>query len=437
LPPILIRWFPSLVGLAVFAAMAILFRVDPARYLAILHVVGIHPWHYPFIDSGFMYAMKRCWLAGVDVYRSVPCDVVPGNKMAYSPLWQRLPFLPTQDSARVPVGVASDLLLLLSVGLLPAMRTGREAAILALAMPSTMVCFALERNNIDVWIYLLIVAGGLVLTRTPRLRGAAYAIFAAAGLLKYYPFALFGLAFREALWRCLAILAAIVIAILLFWLTFHAELREEFANIPAGSPFTDMVGIANFPIAIGDFARYSARINPLWATLLQGGCRLFLTILVFAAAIRLARRPGFEETLAGLAAHDRLWLVLGCLVMGGCYLLGQNVGYRGIYLLIVLAGLLALCRAVPERRLLEELTAVTMTILPILWMEGLRHGVDLALASAGADGDTRHAVKGIAWAVREALWLNLERLMLAIVIVDLWRSRALADLLKTAVLRRS
>ena len=174
-----------------------MYRLQIVTYLNILYFIGLDPWHYPFLDSEFMYAMKNCWQRGIDVYQAVPCDVVPGNKMAYSPLWQRLPFLPTEPSARVPIGLATDLLWLLSLALLPPARAWWEAALLSLATLSSMVCFALERNNIDVWIYLLIVVGVLLFIRSGAARALGYAVFLAAGLLKYYPFVLFGLALEQ------------------------------------------------------------------------------------------------------------------------------------------------------------------------------------------------------------------------------------------------
>ena len=70
--------------------------------------------------------------------------------------------LPSDTAARVPIGVTTGLLLLISIAWLPPARSCRDAVLLSLATVSTMVWFALERNNIDVWIYLLIFVGGPV-----------------------------------------------------------------------------------------------------------------------------------------------------------------------------------------------------------------------------------------------------------------------------------
>jgi hypothetical protein len=435
----LLRFVPTIVGLIAFGLMTMLYLYDARLYLSILQFIGINPWSYPFIDSEFMYAMKHCWAQGVDVYQSVPCDVVPGAKMAYSPLWQRLPFLPADKGARVPVGLATDLLLLLSIAFLPPARTLRDAALLSLATVSTMVCFALERNNIDVWIYLLVISGGFLFVRPGATRGVAYVAFMMAGLLKYYPLVLFGLALKERPTRMLLIAALSVAGLAIFVTVFWSELLEELPNIPTNSPYADMVGIANIPIAISQIAATNPSLGPRAPALTALSLRVLLTALVVGWAIISARRPGFNLAIDRLAETDSVLLVVGCLVMGGCYLLGQNVGYRGIYLLIVLSGLLALCRAIDDPKLRSKLETVTLLIVPMMWMEGVRYWIILNLDSLSAPPVVRFFAEILAWLLREVLWFNLECVMLAVLIAYAVHSatgRSVRSLVRRLVLRR-
>lgn len=417
-----LRFTPALVGLAAFGLMMLLYRLNLFLYFKILFFIGLRPWNYPFIDSEFMYAMKNCWQHGVDVYQSVPCDVVPGNKMVYSPLWQRLPFLPTETSARVPVGLATDLLWLLSLTLLPPARTWREAGLLSLATLSTMVCFALERNNIDVWMSLLISAGVLLVMRPGMARTIGYAAFLLAGLLKYYPLFLFGIALKERPARFILTAAISVSAVAIFVVQFWPELVAEFPNIPSGSPFGDLVGLINLPLAVVQVGWIDDPLSPHDRALMILGLRLLLTALVFVSAIGLARRPGFGAAFARLRETDATWLVAGCLVMGGCYGLTQNIGYRGIYLLPVLSGLLALCRACEHGALKSRLVATAVTIVPIMWMEALRHWASLLLEDAPVSPYFRHIAASTMWFARELLWLNLERVLIAVLLVFAIRS---------------
>ena len=409
-----LRFIPTLVGLIAFGLLATLYVLATPLYLAILFFIGIDPWSYPFLDGQFMYAMKHCWEHGVDIYKSVPCDVVPGNKMAYSPLWPRLPFLPDDTTARVPIGLATDVLLLLSICVLPPVKTVREAALLTLATLSTMVCFALERNNIDVWMYLLIVIGVLLFIQSGAMRCLAYFVIFTAGLLKYYPLALMLLAIRELHARFLLIAALSSVGLAVFATVFWSELLQELPNIPAGSPFADLVGIANMPLASAQVAAPLIRLGPQGQAIIALSLRLALTALVLGRAIMLAGHPAFAASIDRVARTDTVWLVTGCLTMGACYLLGQNVGYRGIYLLIVLSGLLALCRACEAGRLRSYLVISTIIVVPIMWMEGARGWVALLLK------DSPLPVKAVSacllWITRELLWLNLECVLLAVVI---------------------
>lgn len=404
--PAFLRFVPSAVGLIAFAAMALLYQWNDALYLKILKVVGIAPWPYPFLDGEFMYAMKKCWLQGVDVYKAVPCDVVPGNKMAYSPLWQRLPMLPSDTGARAPIGLVTDVLLLLSISFLPPARSWRDVALLSLATLSTMVCFALERNNIDVWVYLLIFAGGLSFRSSFLSRCVSYLLFMLAGLLKYYPMVLFFMALRERPRRVWIIAFCSFAVLTLFVLTFWQELREALPNVPVGSPFGDLVGVVNIPLVISDLSWPTPESGEI-ARLLS---RLGLTAVVVIYAYRLAARPDFAASFARLPESESVWLVIGCLVMGGCYLLIQSVGYRGVYLLPVLSGLLALRNVSKGTELHNELGRVAVAVVAIMWMEGLRLWATTLALKLGVSP----SIGALYWLFREILWLYLARVMIAV-----------------------
>jgi len=417
LRPIALRFAPAVVGLATFGLMATLYARHITLYLKILHFVGLDPWDYPFIDGDFIFGMKACWQMGIDVYRTLPCDIVPGNKMAYSPLWQRLPLLPTTHAARNPVGLTTDLLLLLSLTLLPPTRTWREVALMSLATISPMVCFALERNNIDVWIYLLIVAGVWLFMRPRVGRNIAYGAFLLAGLLKYYPFVLFALALKERPARLLAICTICMTVLAVFIVIFWSELLEAVPNIPAGWPSANFEGLVNLPLAFVGLTWPEGTMPGHERTLIILAIRLLLTALVIAWAATLAMRPGFAEAMARLPQADATWLVAGCVVMGGCYALAQNNGYRGIYLLIAISGLLALRRASDAPELRATLASLITMIVPIMWMDALRYWASLILHAAPIGEGMRIELSFVVWLVGELLWLNLERLLIAVMLV--------------------
>lgn len=414
----LIAFIPALVGLIAFALLGGLYVMAPQAYLSVLEFVGIKPWAHPFIDSEFMYAMKRCWLAGVDVYRAVPCDVVPGNRMAYSPLWQRLPFLPSDKRFTIPIGIGTDLLLILSIMLLPPVRSLREAGMLSLAMISTMVVFALERNNIDVWIYLLIVLGGVLLARRERSM-TGYGVFLFVALLKYYPVVCLGLALKERPKRLAIITAISAATILVFAVTFHDELAKSFANVPVGSPFTDMIGAVNLPRATVVFAGQLGYLRADQGPAVEAALRLLVIGFVGAGGVLLALRRDFRHAFEGLSGVERRWLVLGALLVAGCYVAIQNVGYRGVFLLIVLSGLFPLVRLTGGSAIKERLVFTAVSIVPLMWMEGLRHWTDLFVAAAKLPPQAGSSLTIFVWLGRELLWLNLAQVLVGVLFVFL------------------
>jgi hypothetical protein len=405
---------PVLVGFAAMALLTAAYLAAPGLYQEALKLLMGNPYDHPFIDSEFMYAMKLCWQQGVDVYRSVPCDIVPGNRMAYSPLWQRLPFLPTDKEAyRVPVGLATDLLLILSLLVMPRARTTREAVLLSLALLSPMAVFALERNNIDVWMFLLIAAAILLLAHGTAARLAAYGLILAAGLLKYYPFALFLLALRERPRNLvmIGIAASAALAAFVWW--FLPELRASFANIPAPSPVGNGWSILDGPRVAALI--FTGEPDGESSTVLVTALRVLLTAFLVAGAIRRAGDPAFGEALAGMPARSRDWLVAGCIVVAGCYFAGPNLNYRGIYLLPVVAGLVAFAAAAPEEALRARIRLWTTLVVVVMWMPFVERAPETIARITGFQTFAMPA-HWTFWLIRELLWCGLARFLLAIVI---------------------
>lgn len=250
----------------------------------------------------------------------------------------------------------------------------------------------------------------------------AYIVFMIAGLLKYYPFLLFGLALKERPTRTWLIATLSATGLAVFVVIFWGELMEALANIPVASPFGDAVGIVNLPRALARAMAAVIEMGPRGQASLTLLFRFLLTVVVVKWAIGLAGRSAFVAAVVRLSERDSIWLVVGCLVMGGCYLLTQNVGYRGIYLLIVLIGLLALRRASDDPAVSSEVSRMALLTPLIMWMEGIRLWVRLLVETIAAPTVVYQFVIVLIWLVRELLWLNLERVLLAVLLVVAARS---------------
>ena len=409
------RTIPSAFSISIFFVFGLLYLYNKNEYNILLKYAGISPYNHPFIDSEFMYAMKKCWLAGVNVYQAVPCDVVPGNKMAYSPLWPRLPFLPSDNRSTVVIAVATNLLLLGSISVFSNLRRFVDIFVLCTASISTMVIFAIERNNIDVWIFDGLFLSMLLIQRSGILKAAGYGLMTAAMLLKYYPAILFAVALKERPRTLLLITLAAASALAGFAAVFWSEIAQELHNIPGGSPFNDAVGLENGPrFAVmlitgktADEAGGSSALGLAQRALLAAG-------IVTVAAVR-ARQPALQRALRAMGRRQALWLVFGCIVMGGCYAVGQSVGYRGIYLLPVVAGFLALARRSADAACGTSAFITACLCVAAMWAEGLRTSLPAAMRALHLGDALVLQMQVATWVGRELVWIVIETAMASVV----------------------
>jgi hypothetical protein len=131
------------------------------------------------------------------------------------------------------------------------------------------------------------------------------------------------------------------------------------------------------------------------------------------AALAICRRlllfAELRAAIAELPDAERVFMVIGSAVIAGCFFAGQSIGYRGIFLLLVMPGLLALSRAGSrERRALCLGSAIVIVLL--MWGECLRQALD------GGFGF---------WLLRELGWWWSVSLMLALVAAFLRESPVL------------
>ncbi|MBV9736516.1 MAG: hypothetical protein JO209_11480 [Acidisphaera sp.] len=333
-----------LAALLAFALAAGLYRYAPGAYSALLRLFGVpeQPFGYPFLDTQFVLAQIDCWRRGIDVYVVNPCDAL-GRLHDYSPLWLRLP-LPTGLGWSDRFGLLVDLGFLLSLFFLPRPATRLDGALLLAATLSQVTAFGLERGNTDLLIFALAVAAGRLWLRAPALRAAGYAVVFGAGLLKFFPLVLFVVALRERLRDMLAIALAGCAGLVGFVLAYHAELRKLAPNIAGPNYFGDMFGATILPHGAAIAASVLLGWAPAW---LPGALLALLCAASLGGAARLAGDAGFAGADARLLPRTRLFLVMGALLVCGCFFAHASIRYRAVFLLFALPGLLALGRGMP------------------------------------------------------------------------------------------
>jgi hypothetical protein len=388
-------------GLTLLGVFAALYAVDHPLYDAIITAMGIVPFRYPFLDWEYIANVAACWKRGIDVYVENPCDVL-GRTHAYSPLWLRATFVPTGPLWRNIIGTGLDVSFFLSLFLLFKPANWKEVAIFALACTAPMVVFALERANVDVLLFLMIVAAGLLSTGPIGSRILSYAILLFAGLLKFYPLAALVTALRERPRTFFSIALVCIVVFLAFLYDFRDELAAMSRNIPRGSAGSDRFGAPNllngFAVALQRFAPNIA--HSAWMEPIRLGLIAALLAATLTQALLLYRQAGLARAFSGIAARDRAFLTLGAALIAGCFFAGQSIEYRGIHLTFVVAGLLALRRAASEGPIRTQLGAIILIVVLLMWEGVARHALD-------PDGTLSGTGFQVFWLIRELLWWYL------------------------------
>jgi hypothetical protein len=259
-----------------------------------------------------------------------------------------------------------------------------------------MTVYALERANNDLVIFLLVICGAMHFTIPRPYRLFSYGLFVIAGLLKYYPLALLILVARERRRDGLVIAGTVVLALVFFAVAFFPKLSLAAASIPGASFFTDAFSARNLPFGFAE-----ALGKGVWRTLIAGFLLSALSGLAVARTLRTARLLGREQF--DWAASEAKFLVIGALLVVACFFTGQNIGYRGIFFLPVLSGLVCIYRSVKDREVRRFCAQMIAAALFVMWEECFRRALHAIVSPIPSDGLSSRA-EVFFWLGRELVW---------------------------------
>jgi hypothetical protein len=390
---------------------------SPILYEDILRWYGIAPFRFPFVDISGSLAAWECARQGVDVILSDPCDVLQRG-YSYSPLWMAASPIPLGVDNTMAVGWCLDLLFIGSLTLLPPPRRPQELVLVLAATLSTMVVFALERANPDILLLMLALAAGRLAEGRMSLRVVGYCLALLAALLKYYPIMVLITVFRERPSRFIATTIAITSALAVFWVVYHAEIAKGLPTIPQGPYNTDLFAAKNLPFLLGEAAGSAARPSS-WAPLAESAysAGIYATLVGFCLVIcrRLLSWGELSTALASLSWLERNSLVIGSAVIAGCFFAGQSIGYRGVFLLMVIPGLLAIARRPASRNLRNLGMGTSVVIVLLMWGECFRLALHRAFGLPGVPEIVAGQLGVYFWLVRELGWWWGVSVMLAVI----------------------
>jgi hypothetical protein len=413
-----------LLGLALLAIFAALYTVNPKVYYQAFATIGLPVWTYPFIDWEYIGAGIKCWNEGINVYITNPCDLL-NRTHDQSPLWLRAIFIPTEKSWTMPSGVVLVLAYLISLFWLVKPVNWRELIIFALACTSPTVLYALERGNTDIIIFILLVVAGMLSTGSLASRILSYALILLATLLKFYPLIVLSTALRERPRTLTAIAAAAGCIIVGFCYRFREELVLAWKNNPprpfgfssANLPFYGPLRAVRLFPGLAEFA---------WFTALPYAILVVLLGLTAVQVIRLARNGNLVSAFEEMPEQDAMFLVIGAALIVACFFGGQNDGYRGVHLILVVAGVVALRRVADNPAARATLTQAVIIVAFLMWTPFFNHVLH---------PEQPGLAYGLYWMIREVLWWRLAALLVAILVIFSVKSQLFAVLQQWHALR--
>lgn len=394
-------WLWSGLAAIMVGVFATLWFTARPLYFGLLNLWSFQAFRFPFLDSLFYITNRQCFGRGVDVYAANPCDVL-NRVFSNSPFCLRLFLIPDDPAWNPLFGGALVLGFILSLAALPriAGRPRQWRFLAALFSPAVM--FALERANLDLFIYalatlIMLALGGRLLA---RLLGYGLTLF--GFLVKFYPIMLILLAARERPRLAVAVWSASAAVIAAYVWQYHHELVLMAPLVPHPSPFGYDLGAVLFAEGVGDVLRLN--LIP-WLVPLQ-----MLASLVIAW--RIMGGGEFGAAMARLGAREKACLLTGSLLLTGCFFTGVSIGYRALHMLLILPGLMALSAWAPPGRAAGTWRHGPSIALLLLWspvllrLAGGLHYIPQAPLPA--------VLSLLVWTGREFLWWWLATLMLAV-----------------------
>jgi Glycosyltransferase family 87 len=358
--------------LLVLAVLAVYFAVVAVPRLLfdedIWPFLGVPSESTVFYDARNVAAAADCRRLGYDPLVDNPCDP-SGRPMNYPRMWLLLRFTGLHQSHTPVFGAAIVLLFIASVLFLVGRLTPRQGAVVAAALCSPAVMFAVERGNMDLVLFALMVLAVVAwraTSETTRLLSPALVLVGAAAKL-YGAFALPAFALsghRRGRW-----ITAGAVAVLAAYLALTADDIAKVARAPEGG----LLYSFGARILIGHL--YHQVVPGEWqgGTIVAQAIAVVPLVAVTVAVWLWARArlgPGQPDPVR-TSEGTLLAFRMGALIYLGTFATRKNGDYRLVFLLLTLPLLLAWASSRmhgPRRRVAR---AGLGAVLAALWLGAL------------------------------------------------------------------
>ena len=314
-------------------------RVLPASvvclYLGLVLIIGIPrgwqdlgvPGERPtFLDLRSVTTAWVCTRRGIDVLPLNPCDpqARPAN---YPRVWLFPSRLGLGEGATVPIGITMAVVFLVTaISLAP-----RDGSLLRLAVFSAFLCtpgimLGVERGNVDILIFCLVVFAVHLFSRPARRTCSALVVLAAA-ILKLFPIFTAPLLLRQRRRRAAAMIAGLLTAFGVYVAVTLDDIRVIVHAVPKAGSYSYGIDILGHPVSevVGVGNRFA------WDAA--------LAVAGVLAAFALSRYV-LRESARAAPEFELQAFVAGASVYVLSYVLFRNFDYRLVFLLLALPLLL-------------------------------------------------------------------------------------------------
>jgi hypothetical protein len=320
-----------------------------------------------FYDARNVAAAADCRRLGHDPLVDNPCDPTD-RPMIYPRIWLLLRFLGLQQSHTTFFGAVVVLLFFVSVLFLVGRLTVRQGVLVAAALCSPAVMFAVERGNMDLVLFSIMVLAVFAWQARPaavQLLSPALVLVAAAaklyGVVALPAFALTG--HRRGRWIAAAALALFAV--------YVATTADDIAKV-GRAPEGGLLYSYGARILIGYL--YHLVVPGEWqagTVIAQAIAAVPLLVLVTAVWVWARRRLGPLEPLEPDTHGGLFAFHLGVLIYLGTFATRKNGDYRLVFLLLTIPQLLAWASSSAGTPMGRLAHAGLGTVLAALWIGAL------------------------------------------------------------------
>jgi hypothetical protein len=404
--PIAYRALPLLALVA--WALYIFWSWAGGEYFEAMIRLGIPALHRPFADLYTPLSWLECTAKGIDVFLSNPCQ--PGHRFAYGPILLALARSGLTTADGLWLGATVSGITLISILCLLRPTTLGQGATCAAVAVSSNVMFAVERANIDIIIFVLLLPSAVLLCGSRAARLSSYALLFIIGLVKYYPLAALGIVVRERTRIFVVVCAICALGVVVYLAVYGSEIRLSLARLLVTIAPFDFNSFGIFDFAISALRWTSgielAKSDP-WYNIGR------VVLLVFGVGLAYWVNRWFHTlgvTCRGTRFEITLF-ILGALVISFCFFVGSNHSYRSI-LLVLCVPLLLTTLSAPELNRTSRGVAGAQVglIVVVLWAPALISNIphEISVIHTLAYGLMRFLVEAVKWAVvislTAALW---------------------------------